>query len=347
MRLWSMAASDVTGVSIIIVSYNTMHLLRDCLNSIAQSEACACERIVVDNGSNDGSADMVEREFPGVLIIRNAQNVGFAKANNQGISAANGKYFLLLNSDTIVRSGAIAAMSKFLDREAAAGGVACRLLNGDGTIQPSISNRPGPVFLLFRQLGLARLVTSDRSRRWLASSLGLLLGRTVRTYLTPYVADRAPVEVECISAACLMLRKAAVDQVGALDEQFFMYLEDMDYCLRLKQAGWKLYYIPGGDVVHFAGQSSGGRMRNYSPQSYHALFQFYRKHYSMAAAVEARAMVVTVSAVLWAWNWFAGRFSHRAIYQQNEKDLKQIIRVCLGRTPLGGAKTHLTRRRVG
>jgi GT2 family glycosyltransferase len=324
-----MTASGLAGVSIIIVSYNTSKLLSDCLRSLIESEACACEIIVVDNGSADGSAEMVERDFPRVLLVRNTQNAGFAKANNQGMQVAKGKYVLLLNSDTLVRIGAIAAMSDFLDREPAAGGVACRLLNGDGTIQASISNRPGPVMLLFRQLGLARLITGDSSRRWLARNFGFLLGRTVRSYLAPYIAGGSAVPVECITAACLMLRATAVESVGLLDESFFMYLEDMDYCVRMNKAGWKLFYLPEGDIIHFGQQSSAGRMRNYSPQSYQALFHFYRKHFSSSAILAACAIVATISTFRWGWNWVAGCMSREPIYRQNERDLKEIIRVCL------------------
>jgi GT2 family glycosyltransferase len=320
--------TSLTEVSIIIVNYNTLGLLRDCLSSVMQTEGRVCEVIVVDNASADGSAGMVEKEFPDVSLVRNSQNVGFAKANNQGIRLAKGKYTLLLNSDTIVRPGALGIMSAFLDSNAAVGGVACKLLNQDGTIQASVGNRPGPMLLLFRVLGVSRLISSDRSRRWLAHSFGFLLGRTVRSYLTPYAIDRSPVEVESTSAACLMLRKEAVEQVGFLDERFFMYLEDMDYCIRLRQAGWKLYYLPGGEVVHLGGGSSGGRMRNYSVHSYRALFYFYRKHFSYSTAIAARAMVVTALSLRWMWNWAGCRFSKRPVYRQNEMDLKRVIRVC-------------------
>lgn len=320
----------MADVSIIIVNYNTLGLLRDCLNSVVQTEGRACQVIVVDNASADGSAEMVEREFPDVLLVRNSQNAGFAKANNHGMRFAKGKYILLLNSDTIVRLGAIGNMSEFLDSHPAAGGVACKLLNGDGTIQASVGNRPGPMLLLFRLLGVSRLLSGDRTRRWLVRAFGFLLGNTVRSYLTPYTGDRSPVEVQSISAACLMLRSDVVEQVGGLDERFFMYLEDMDYCIRVRQAGWKLYYLPYGEIVHLAGASSGGRMRNYSAHSYRALFYFYRKHFSFPMEVAARAMVIGALSPRWLWNWGGSRFSGKPIYRQNETDLKRVIQLCFG-----------------
>jgi GT2 family glycosyltransferase len=319
---------SLIDVSIVVVNYNTLGLLRDCLNSVMQAEGRACQIIVVDNASADGSADMVEKEFPEVFLVRNSQNVGFAKANNQGITFAKGKYILLLNSDTIVRSGAIRIMSEFLDSDSSVGGVSCKLLNEDGTIQASVGNRPGPMLLLFRLLGVSRLISDDRTRQWLARSFGFLLGRTVRSYLTPYAVDHSPVEVESISAACLMLRKEVVEQVGVLDERFFMYLEDMDYCIRLRQAGWKLYYLPHCEILHLAGASSGGRMRNYSVHSYRALFYFYRKHFSYSVEVAARTMVATTLSLRWVWNWAGCRFSKRPAYCQNEMDLKRVIRIC-------------------
>ena len=157
----------LSDISIIIVNYNTLNLLRDCLTSVMQTEGRHCEVIVVDNASTDGSADMVEKEFPAVLVMGNQMNEGFSKANNQGMRQAKGKYFLMLNSDTIVRAGAVAAMAEFLGSHAAAGAVTCKLMNADGTIQASISNRPGPMLLFFRLLGVSRIVSGDRARRWL------------------------------------------------------------------------------------------------------------------------------------------------------------------------------------
>lgn len=316
------------GLSIIIVNYNTRALLQDCLHSLMNTGGSDCEVIVVDNASADGSAEMVKSNFPGVVLVRNHENAGFAKANNQGMKLARGKYLLLLNSDTVVRAGALAVMVDFLRSDPAVGAVTCKLLNTDGTIQASISNRPGPVLLFFRLLGVSRLISGDRARLWLFRTCGFFLGKTIRSYLAPYAATDSPVEIENISGACMMLRKEAMDQVGLLDEGFFMYFEDMDYCVRLQDAGWKMYYLPQGEIVHLGGGSSGGRMRNYSVHSYRALFHFYRKHFSRAMVVAVRSMVVTTSSIRWAWNWLRSKFSQRPVYRQNEMDLKQVIRVC-------------------
>jgi GT2 family glycosyltransferase len=315
-------------ISIVIVNYNTKRLLQDCLVSLMENDETPREIIVVDNASTDGSAEMVGAHFPNVVLIRNKENVGFSKANNQAMGIANGEFLLLLNSDTVVRPGAVPAMVEFLRSHAEAGAVTCKLLNPDGSIQASVSNRPGPTLLLFRLLGVSRLLPGDRPRRWLARSVGFLLGKTVRAYLDPYVTQNLPIEVENISGACLMLRREVFDNVGHLDERFFMYFEDMDYCLRIRRAGWKLYYVPHGEIVHLVGMSSGGRMRDYSPQSYRALFGFYGKHSSRPMLVVVRTIVFVTSSVKLLWNWILGRFSHSMVYRQNQLDLKQVIRTC-------------------
>src|SRR5581483_2612243 len=146
------APAQVAAISVIIVSYNTRDLLRDCLQSLLRSEGRSCELIVVDNASADDSAEMVAREFPSVRLIRSDANLGFAKGVNLGLRLARGEYLLLLNSDTVVHPGALRVMAERLAQDPTAGGVACRLLNEDGTLQATVSNRPGPMLLFWRLL---------------------------------------------------------------------------------------------------------------------------------------------------------------------------------------------------
>ncbi len=315
-------------ISVIIVNYCTRELLRDCLASLRASRDPAVEIIVVDNHSTDASVEMVRAEFSEFRLITNSENLGFAQGNNTGIWQARGKYILLLNSDTLVRPGALQAMTRFLDSHPTAGGVTCRLLNGDGTIQACVSRRPGPMLLFFRLSGLSHLFGSDRARRFVRRYLGWLLGATVRSYLDPYAASESPLEVENISGACLMLRREAVEQVGLLDESFFMYFEDMDYCIRLRKAGWKLFYVPTGEIVHLVGQSSGGRMRDYSVSSYQSLFYFYRKHHSFWKVLAVRILVFFASSIRWAWSLAHELSADSSAYRRNRLDLQQVIRLC-------------------
>jgi GT2 family glycosyltransferase len=307
--------------------------LRDCLASLHSDTIDGAELLVIDNASSDCSADMAKEEFAQVRLIENSENIGFAKANNQGIREAKGKYILFLNSDTVVRPGALRAMAEFLDAHPEAGGATCRLLNADGTIQACVSRRPGPMLLFFRLSGFSRLFRSNGRRRVLRKYLGLLLGSTVRGYLDPYITVSAPFEVENISAACLMLRREVIDQVGLLDENFFMYFEDMDYCLRVRAAGWKLYYVPSGEIVHLVGQSSGGRMRNYSVHSYRSLFYFYRKHYSPWTRFIVRSVVLLSSAVRWTCSMVRAQISGAADDRRNQDALKEVIRCCFKELP--------------
>ena len=319
------------NISIIIVNYNTRDLLLDCIASIGSR--AAQEIIVVDNASTDDSVPGLRSAFPDVKVIENSQNLGFAKANNQGIKKARGKYILLLNSDTVVKAGALEQMVAFLAGHSDVGGVTCRLLNADGTIQACVSKQPGPMLLFFRLSGLSRLFRSDQARKFLGRWLGFALGRTTRGYLLPYSATEQPLAVENISGACLLLRREAIEQVGLLDENFFMYLEDMDYCLRLHKAGWKLYYIPGGEIVHLVGQSSGGRMRSYSLRSYESLLYFYRKNFSSGTLFLVRCMVLTSSILRWLWNRLCSLWSKNTAYGENLADLAQVIRLCIMRAP--------------
>ena len=314
-------------LSVIIVAFNTRELLRDCLTSIGAHRDSLLETIVVDNMSTDGSAQMVRANFPEVRLIENSENLGFSRATNQGLKEAKGKYFFLLNSDTVVRPCALTAMKDFLDGHPDAGGVTCRLLNADGSIQASVSKRPGPMLLLFRFSRVSRLIKSDGARRFLRTYLGFLMGSTARSYLDPYTAVSTPIEVENISAACLMMRRQAVQEVGPFDEKFFMYLEDTDYCIRLRDAGWKLYYVPTGEIVHLVGRSSGGQMRDYSVHSYRSLFYFYQKHYSLMTLVVVRLLVFCTIVSRWLWSLICGRFSNPLHYRKNRLDLEQVMRL--------------------
>lgn len=283
---------------------------------------------MVDNHSADDSTAIVRSEFSDVRLIENSENLGFSKANNQGIREANGRYILLLNSDTIVRPGALQAMTGFMDAHPEAGGVTCRLLNADGTVQPCVGKQNGPVFLFFRLSRLGRLLGGDRTRRFVQRYLGFFVGSAARSYLDPYNTTDAAVEVETVSGACVMLRREAVNQVGLLDEAFFMYCEDIDYCLRLREAGWKLYYVPGGEIVHLGGRSSGGRMRNFSVHSFRSLFYYYRKHFSRWTQLLVRLMVFSMCSVWWLANLLPSIFSGSEVYKRNRIDLGQVIRLC-------------------
>jgi N-acetylglucosaminyl-diphospho-decaprenol L-rhamnosyltransferase len=247
---------------IIIVNWNTADLLQDCLESLRAGEVRLDEVWVVDNASTDDSVARVAQRFPAVHLIRNSANVGFAGANNQGIAASTGEYVLLLNSDTLVPPGTVASLVRFMSEHSRVGACGPRLLRPDGTPQPyAYGGDPTLAYLLRRGLGR------------------LLLGRSLHDWTT----DRM-LEVDWVSGACLLLRRAALEQVGLLDGQFFMYFEDNDLCLRLRRAGWLIYYAPGSAITHLGGQSL---RRNPPAQAAYqnSLRYFYAKHYGPAERV--------------------------------------------------------------
>lgn len=243
-------------LSIIIVNWNTRDLLYNCLQSLSLSAHPNWDVFVVDNGSSDGSPEMVRENFPGVHVIVNASNRGFGAANNQGIAASRGEYVLLLNSDTEAPPGALEAMLAFLADHPTAAAAGPRLQQPNGAAQPFAFG-------------------SDPSLRYLVARGFTAVARN--HYLHDWNTDEIQ-KVDWVSGACLLVRRAAIEQVGVLDEDIFMYFEDNDWCLRLRQAGWEVYYYPLATVKHIGGQSLA---RN--PQAGAAyrrsLRYFYHKHY--------------------------------------------------------------------
>lgn len=246
----SAVAARETGpaVSIVIVNWNTRDLLRDCLASIEREAGdIAVETIVIDNHSADDSVEMVRREFPDVRLIANADNRGFAAANNQGIEIARGRYVLLLNSDTVVLDGAIEKSVRFADAHAGVGVVGCRTLRRDRqNVQYNCFMFPS---LLNLALSLSKLERVFSRNRFFARQRLTWWG-----YDTPRVVD--------VVAGCFMLvRREAIEQVGGMDERYFMYSEETDWCWRFQRAGWKTMYTPDATIVHF-GQGSASQVAN-------------------------------------------------------------------------------------
>ena len=253
-------------ISIVIVSWNTARFLENCLASIlANPPTSPFETWVVDNASTDDSPRMVREKFPQVQLIENRENVGFARANNQAIQRCAGKYVLLLNPDTLVESGALQALVDFLDKRPEAGAAGARILNPNRSLQ--ISSHPCPT--LSRELW--RLFHLDR------------LSPYAEYPLTKWKTERAR-EVDVLMGACLLLRKEVLDQVGFLDEDYFMYSEEVDLCYRIQRAGWRLYWVPQAEIVHFGGQSTQQVPTEMFLNLYQSKIKYFRKHYGWLAA---------------------------------------------------------------
>lgn len=270
----STAESTQVDVSIAIVNWNASHFLSPCLRSIYNNGASEdhLEVLIVDNASADGSAELIEAEFPQARVLRNDSNLGFAKATNQAIRLSHGRYVLLLNPDTVLFPSAISAMVSFLDKHPKVAAVGPRTLNSNGQTVESYAPFPG-------------LEMALRGLRLVATA-------SYECLLEPPSLEPKPVDWVC--GACMMVRREALDQVGLLDEGFFMYWEETDLCWRLWQHGWEVYYLPEACITHHMAGSSAqaddkvylnGLLLNEWVNSAH---RFLRKHYP-----------------LWAWAGFA------------------------------------------
>jgi len=228
-------------LSISIVNFNTKYFLEKSLLSIYKNTRYIdFEVFIVDNGSTDGSAEMVRNKFSKAKLIVNKENVGFARANNQVIKESKGRYILLLNSDTEVLPSTFELMVKFMDSHAEVGALGCKLLNPDGSLQRSCRSFPNFLTLFLESTFLDQVFFRKR-----------FFGGYQMTYW-----DHDDIrEVDQPMGACLMVRRKAVEDVGLLDEDFFMFFEEVDWCSRIKERGWKIYFLPHAKVIHYGGQS--------------------------------------------------------------------------------------------
>lgn len=252
-------------LSVVIVSFNARDYLRRCLGSLFEhTEGITYEVIVVDNASWDDSAHMVESEFPQATLVRSSANLGFAAACNRGIAQAKGEFVLLLNPDTEIADDAFAPMVAYCRQQPQVGILGPKLLNSDGSLQLSCRRFPSHFTGLFnRQSVLTRLFPRNRfSRRYLMSDWN----------------HSSIAEVDWLSGACTLLRRRMLDDIGPLDEGFFMYIEDVDICYRAHQAGYRVVYFPQAVVTHHIGRSSDTLPNRSILQWHRSMWHYYRKH---------------------------------------------------------------------
>ena len=253
-------------VSVIIVNWNTCEITCDCLQSVYEQTAdSSFEVILVDNASSDDSVECIKNEFPEVHLIENKENRGFAAANNQGMEIAEGRYALLLNSDTIVLDHAIEKTVAFADNHNQAGVIGCRVLNKDMSLQPTCFMYPSALNMFLSSTYLYKIFPKNK-----------FFGRESMTWW-----DRKDVrEVEVVTGCFMLVRKEAIDQVGMMDEGFFMYWEETDWCYRMKKAGWETLFTPDAEIIHLGGESSKQvkpKMVNHWRKS---MQYFFKKHYN-------------------------------------------------------------------
>ncbi|MBV8719778.1 MAG: glycosyltransferase family 2 protein [Chloroflexi bacterium] len=262
-----MEAAPQIDLSIVVLNYNTREHLRACLHALRAegSPSIETEVLVVDNASADGSVEMVATEFPWARLVRSLRNGGFAFGNNQALRLARGDAILVLNPDTLIPPGGLGALLDVLRQHPEAGIVGPKLLRPDGSIHLACRRSfPTPSVAFYRLTGLSRLF--PKSQRF---------GRYNLTYIEPDV----PIEVDSVCGACLLIRRSVVDRIGLLDERFFMYGEDLDWCLRTREAGWTVRYEPSIVVRHQHGAASRQRAFRTNVYFFRAMDLFYRKHY--------------------------------------------------------------------
>lgn len=261
-------------LSICIVSWNTRSDLEAALSSVLEADPeLQSEVVVVDNASADGSPEMVEERFPAAKLLRSPDNMGFARGYNLAAASAVGRHLFLLNPDTLTRPGALRALVGFLDSHPRAGAVGPRLLNSDGSLQYSCRRFPRPMAAVFRNTPLGRLFPRNRC---------------TREYLMTDYDHTQESEVDWVSGAAMCIRREAWEQVGGLDEGFFMYAEDMDWCWRAREAGWGVWYVPGAEIVHRIGRSSDQAPLQMVIEFHRSMARFYRKHYASAWPLPVR-----------------------------------------------------------
>jgi GT2 family glycosyltransferase len=258
-------------LAVIIVNYNVKHFLEQCLiSAIDAAKQLPCEIYVVDNNSVDGSVEMVRQRFTSVTLIANEDNVGFSKANNQAMLITNAEYVLLLNPDTVVEQDTFTKVVDFMDQHPDAGGLGVKMIDGKGKFLPeSKRGLPTPSVAFYKIFGLSNLFPKSK---------------TFSKYHLGYLNNDETHEIEILSGAFMLMRKAALDKVGLLDEAFFMYGEDIDLSYRIILGGYKNYYYPDTTIIHYKGESTKKSSVNYVFVFYRAMIIFAEKHFSQKNA---------------------------------------------------------------
>ena len=303
------------NLTIVIVNYNVRYFLEQCLLSVEKAIAgIDAEVFVVDNNSVDGSVAMVCNRFSWVKCIANKENVGFSKANNQAMRLAAGDYVLLLNPDTVVEEDTFRKVIAFMDEHPDAGGLGVKMVDGKGVFLPeSKRGLPSPETSFYKIFGISRLF--PRSGRFNRYHLGHLNNDEVH-------------EIEVLSGAFMLMRKSALDKVGLLDEEFFMYGEDVDLSWRIIQGGWKNYYYPGTRIIHYKGESTKKGSLNYVFVFYNAMAIFARKHFSQKHATTYSAII---RIAIWTRAFFAilSRFAKRISLPIADASLLYLLMVVI------------------
>lgn len=270
----------ILDLSIIIISFNTKDLLKTCIKSIYETtKNLNYEIIVVDNASSDGSPEAIEKAFNGVTVIKNNENLGFAKANNQAIKVARGKYLLLLNSDTILKEGTIENMVQFIDKHPNAAAVGPKVLNVDGTLQFKGFSFPSITSSLLILFGAERIF----SKRLL-----------YKLFTKFYWDDNSIVRVDFMPGCCLLIRKDIIDKIGFLPEEYFMYFEEAEWCYIARKNGYEVWYLPTSEIIHIGSASSNTKKEKLLLKS---MILFYKRNIGIIKGISIILMLLLATVI--------------------------------------------------
>ncbi len=222
--------------------------------------------IVVDNASSDGSVESLSVEFPGIRVIKNIENIGFGRACNQGIAVSSGRYIMILNPDTVIKKGLFQSLIKFMDDNPVAGLAGPKVLNDDGSTQPTFRRFPTYANIIFAR-------KSPLSSLWPGNPGS-------KKYLQQDISLDQPRKVESLGGVCLILRKEMLDEVGSFDENIFMYLEDTDLCYRAHLKGWESWVVPQAELIHYWGKSTEQEKRKMAEEHRRSIYYYFGKHYA-------------------------------------------------------------------
>jgi N-acetylglucosaminyl-diphospho-decaprenol L-rhamnosyltransferase len=301
-------------LSIVIVTWNSRSDIERCLNSLtASGNGTSMEILVVDNASTDGTAAYVRKAFPGVVLLASETNAGFAAGNNRALRVARGRFVLLLNPDTSVHTGALDALVTFMNERPKVWACGPPVFNADGSPQRTGVRFPGIWNLLVESLFLDRMFPRTR-----------LFGAHRELYRNPGL----PRTVDYVQGSCLLVRRTAMERVGNLDEGFFMYFEETDWCRRMKEAGGEVWYVPGPGIIHYGGGTTG-HYNEARLLSYHrSLIRFFRKHHSLPAGLLLRCVLIFRSLIRIPV-WIAYGLTHVSHRAATSSTLRGYLRVLL------------------
>jgi GT2 family glycosyltransferase len=326
------ADNDIIDVSIVIVSFNTRDVTRQCLEHVRKHAAAVRhEVLVVDNASVDRSADMVAAEFPEVHLIRSDDNRGFAGGNNPAMKIARGRYILLLNSDAFLSEGALEKTLQYMDDHPDTGVLGCKLTDPDGTMQASARMLPGPLNKILHITGLAARFPGSK-----------FFGRVDYTWWD----HSEPRTVGWVVGAFFLIRRETMESIGVLDERYFLYFEEIDYCLTARRAGWKVVFYPHAEIVHIGGQSAvkvpgkiSAKGRQMVSIRLTSEFRYYRKMYGWLRLLSIVVIEAGWNATVFVKN-FLSRSSEAADKMDEARMMIQLIRRTLGEDLWGSGSVN-------